>query len=116
MAKESSDRILEAINQESITEVTVIKENQSYKTLDDDDNNEEPVERSTSSRQEQQLESDVDTENEDSRIQLYDGKTRRDSGWYPPNWNTLLNANEPLSPTLAGITEVCMCVLYRISL
>ena len=110
MAKESSDGLIDAINQESITEITVVKENQSQKTLDDD-NNEELVERSTSSRQEQQQESDVDTENEDSKIQLFDRKARRDSGWYPPNWNTLLNANEPLSPTLAGITEVCV---YRI--
>lgn len=102
IAKEPSDRI-ESVNQESITEVTVVKESQSLKTLGN--NSEELVERPTSSRQEQQQDSKVDTYSEDTKMQLFQGKTRRDSGWYPPNWNMLLNASEPLAPTLTGITE-----------
>ena len=93
--------------------MTVVKESQSLKTLGN--NSEELVERPTSSRQEQQQDSKVDTYSEDTKMQLFQGKTRRDSGWYPPNWNMLLNASEPLAPTLTGITEVCMyCISIKL--
>lgn len=89
--------------------MTVVKENQSHETVDDN-NGEESVERPASGSQEQQQESETDTDDDDeaSKIKQFRGKTRRDSGWYPPNWNLLLNPNEPRPPTLAGITEVCI--------
>ena len=83
--------------------MTVVKESQSNETVDN--NEEESIDRPTSSSQQ---ESEADTDDETSKTKLGKQKSRRDSGWYPPNWNMLLNQNEPRPPALAGIKEVCV--------
>jgi len=95
---------VESIDQESITKVIVVRENQSHESVND--NGGESVERLTSSSSQEQQESEGDTDNEIPILKQYKQKTRRDSGWYPPNWNMLLTHSEPHPPTLAGITEV----------
>ena len=104
MAKELSDRV-EPVDQENTTKVIVVG-SQSNETVDNY-NGEESVDRPTSSSQlEQRQESEADTDDENSKTKLVKQRARRDSGWYPPNWNMLLNQNEPRPPALAGITEV----------
>ena len=71
-----------------------------------DESKEGSFDRPTSSSQERAQESETDTDDDSFKPKQVQRKARRDSGWYPPNWNMLLNQNEPRPPTLAGITEV----------
>ena len=98
MARELSDRV------ESVDQASTVKENQSNRTLDDTE--EGSSDRPTISSQEQPQESETDTDDDSFKAKQVHRKARRDSGWYPPNWDMLLNQNEPRPPTLAGITEV----------